>query len=94
MRGVYFVYMRVTLACYTPTEDYQHLFLKVQRLPEGYGKYEELAKVQDGLDCSTKKFRSVFVGQLFSLDEGDHLSVWMEQGSNLIHESWFGASLR
>lgn len=94
--GIYFVYTRFSLSCSSDSKRFQLFSVKLQCLPIGYDSYKNLAQVQDGLYCQgyPVRSRSVFVGQLFKLMEGDRLSVWLQEGSELVQQSWFGFSLQ
>lgn len=95
--GVYFVYTSFSLSCSSSPEAFRLFSVKLQHLPQGYDEHVDLMKVQDGLDCPRRPpipSRSVFVGQLFRLWAGDRLSVWLEEGSELVQQSWFGFSLQ
>nr|XP_020474488.1 uncharacterized protein LOC109970916 [Monopterus albus] len=88
--GLYFVYIRITLSC--RSEDGPEGFsVKLQRWNKGYDMIVPLTDAKDGVDCTSQRSRNVFVGQLFDLSEGDHLSVWIDQGYKLIATASAGA---
>ncbi|TMS07950.1 uncharacterized protein LOC104936472 [Larimichthys crocea] len=91
----YFVYVRITLNCHNLEEDgkFQKFGLYLHNWNKGYPQAVELTHVWDGVFCTLGGYRSVFVGQLFDLLEGDHVSVWIAEGYELISRSSFGAYL-
>lgn len=95
LRGFYFVYFRTTLRCHNPANDadYVRFKLELHSWNEGYNQTIPLAEAWDGADCSqgSDVSRHVFVGQIFDLLEGDHVSVYIKHGSTLVTESFFGA---
>ena len=92
--GVYFVYMKFDLFCPDRTTGSSRFHVALKRWNKGYGLMMELTKEYSSLDCSKDMQQSVFfVGQLFDLFQGDHLSVWIQQGYELIFKSSFGVFL-
>lgn len=94
VRGFYFVYVRTTLRCHNPANDTDYVLFKLElhSWNEGYNKTIELAKAWDGADCSrgSDVSRHVFLGQIFDLLPGDHVSVYIKHGATLLTESFFG----
>ncbi|XP_035524531.1 tumor necrosis factor ligand superfamily member 15 [Morone saxatilis] len=92
--GIYFVYVRITLSCHgEETQNLQLFSLRLRCWNERYTKQRQLTDAKDDVECTQDRSKSVFVGQLFDLNEGDHLSVWIEKGYKLIKTSSFGAFL-
>ncbi|XP_023253576.1 uncharacterized protein LOC111648055 [Seriola lalandi dorsalis] len=95
--GVYFIYVTITLLCdeetTTQAEDFNKLLVQLRRWNEGYDKIVPIMDAWNGVTCTSKVPRSVFVGQLFDLLAGDHVSVWIEFGYKLVWKSSFGAYL-
>ncbi|XP_035039714.1 uncharacterized protein LOC118125360 [Hippoglossus stenolepis] len=91
--GVYFIYIGTSLSCRNDlgAASFNEFHLRLSRWSQSYIKHTTLAESQDGLMCPPVGFRSVYVGQLFDLSEGDHVSVWIEAGYELIEKSTFGA---
>ncbi|TKS84062.1 hypothetical protein D9C73_019171 [Collichthys lucidus] len=91
----YFVYVRITLKCHNLEEDgkFRKFGLYLHSWNKAYPQAVELTHVWDGVFCTLGGYRSVFVGQLFDLLEGDHVSVWIAEGYELISRSSFGAYL-
>lgn len=92
--GFYFVYVRTTLRCHDRVDLKYTLFkLELHSWNEGYNKTVELAQAWDSVDCGqgSDAPRTVFVGQIFDLLEGDRVSVFIKNGYVLVTESFFGA---
>lgn len=90
--GEYFMYLRVTLTC--PTKDTSGKFyVKLQKWNKGYNMTLPITDAFDHIACTSGESRSLFVGELFDLLAGDHVSVWFVEGYNLIRKSSFGAYL-
>ncbi|KAG8010974.1 Phosphatidylinositol 4-phosphate 5-kinase-like protein 1 [Nibea albiflora] len=91
----YFVYVKITLKCHKLEENdkFQKFGLSLLKWSEGYTQAVPLTHAWDGIFCTVGGFRSLFVGQLFDLWEGDQVSVWIEEGYELISRSSFGAYL-
>lgn len=93
--GFYFVYVRTTLRCHNQDDAaaYVPFKLELHSWNKGYNKTIELVGAWDGVDCAqgSDVSRNVFVGQIFDLLQGDHLSVSIKQGSALVTKSFFGA---
>lgn len=88
--GFYFIYVRITLRC-NDLEDAKLFNLELHNWNKGYNKTVCLTEAWDDVDCSQEGARNVFVGQLFDLLQGDHVSVQIKQGYPLITKSLFGA---
>ncbi|XP_051268347.1 uncharacterized protein LOC127370377 [Dicentrarchus labrax] len=92
--GIYFVYLRITLSCHgEKTPNFELFTLQLYCLNEGYPKRRLLTDAMDGLECTQDRSKSVFVGQLFELVEGDYLKVLMKKGYKLMKTASFGAYL-
>ncbi|XP_071323030.1 tumor necrosis factor ligand superfamily member 15-like [Trachinotus anak] len=94
--GVYFIYVTVTLTCQEedPAADFNRFYVELRSWNKGYDMPRLLTKAWNGITCiNSEGPRSVFVGQLFDLLAGDHVSVWIGAGYNLIMKSSFGAYL-
>ncbi|XP_040914620.1 tumor necrosis factor ligand superfamily member 15-like [Toxotes jaculatrix] len=93
--GIYFIYVRTTLRCQDKDDaaKFKKFNMMLHKWNEGYNKTLHLADTWDGVACASEGLRSVFVGQLFDLLEGDHVSVWIGEGYELILKSSFGAYL-
>lgn len=93
--GYYFVYVRTMVRCHNQvhSRDYEVFKLELHCWNEGYNKTRELTQAWDGVDCSrgSAVSRNVFVGQIFNLMEGDHISVFIKHGFALVTKSFFGA---
>lgn len=88
--GVYFVYVKTELSCHN-LEEAANFYVEVKSWNKGYDKTQRQASAFDGLVCPGERFRTVVVGELLDLLEGDHVSVWVGQGYKLISKSLFGA---
>lgn len=88
--GVYFVYVKTELHCHDVKEA-ANFYVEVRSLHKGYDKAQTQASAFDGLVCPGGTFRTVVVGELLDLLEGDHLRVWVGEGYKLISKSLFGA---
>ncbi|XP_044030889.1 uncharacterized protein LOC122865918 [Siniperca chuatsi] len=91
--GFYFVYVRITLSCHDGDSNFKRFYVELHNWNEGYNKTVCLTEAWDGITCTSEWSRSVFVGQLFDLLEGDHVRVWIGEGYRLITKSSFGAYL-
>lgn len=93
--GFYFVYVRIALNCHGEdgAENFKRFIVQLHNWNEGYNKTMKLTEARDGIACTPQGSRSLFVGQLFDLLEGDHVSVWIGEGYKLITKSSFGAYL-
>lgn len=91
--GFYFIYVRIALRCYSSDDAREpRLFsLELHNWNRGYNKTVCLTEAWDDVGCSPEGARNVFVGQLFDLLLGDHVSVQIKQGYPLITKSLFGA---
>ncbi|XP_075884676.1 uncharacterized protein LOC142889882 [Nelusetta ayraudi] len=93
--GFYFVYVRTTLRCHNSVNaaEYALFKLELHSWNEGYNETQVLAQAWDSVACAQGSDAStnVFVGQIFDLLEGDHVSVFIKHGYNLVTESFFGA---
>lgn len=94
--GFYFVYVRIALRCSSEDSDmnFTSFFAELHTWNKNYNKTLHLMKTWDGVLCTPEgSSRNVFVGQLFELLEGTHVSVWISEGYRLITKSSFGAYL-
>ncbi|KAM7393377.1 hypothetical protein PAMA_008165 [Pampus argenteus] len=94
--GKYFVYIKIVLGCQNEDRSEKHkktLFVKLQKWSRFYNKTRELTDALEDIVCNLVMFRTVFVGELFELTKGDHVSVFIAKGYNLITKSSFGAYL-
>ncbi|XP_074473764.1 tumor necrosis factor ligand superfamily member 15-like [Sebastes fasciatus] len=93
--GSYFIYVRISLGChdFDQAKIFSRFFVALHQWNEGYPETQTPLEVWDGINCTSDTFRSVFVGQLFDLSKGDHMSVWIGEGYKLITKSAFGAFL-
>uniref|UniRef100_A0A4W6EK68 THD domain-containing protein n=1 Tax=Lates calcarifer TaxID=8187 RepID=A0A4W6EK68_LATCA len=91
--GVYFIYVRLTLKCQDEDAMFKRFYVALHKWNEGYNITQLLTDAWDGIVCTPGGLRSVFVGQLFDLLEGDHVMVWIGKGYELIMKSSFGAYL-
>ncbi|XP_042365423.1 uncharacterized protein LOC121959935 [Plectropomus leopardus] len=93
--GTYFVYVRIALGCHDNdgTANFKMFYAGLSRWNEAYNETISLMYARDGISCTSQKFRSVFMGQLFNLFKGDHLRVRIDEGYKLITTSSFGAYL-
>ncbi|XP_076614804.1 uncharacterized protein LOC143338350 [Chaetodon auriga] len=94
-KGFYFVYVRIALNCQVEdgARNFKRFFVRLDNWNEGYNKTVPLTEAGDGIACTPEGSKSLFVGQLFDLLEGDHVSVWIGEGYKLITKSSFGAYL-
>ncbi|XP_042251663.1 uncharacterized protein LOC121885905 [Thunnus maccoyii] len=90
--GIYFAYVRIALRCQNE-EGYEKFFLKLQRWNEGYNKTVKRMEVLESITCTQGESSTVFVGDLFDLLAGDHMSVLIVEGYKLVTELAFGAYL-
>ncbi|XP_054468912.1 uncharacterized protein LOC129102690 [Anoplopoma fimbria] len=93
--GFYFVYVWVALGCHQVdrASNFKEFKVALHKWTEGYNCNVTLIEAWDGITCTPDGKRSVFVGQLFELWKGDHVSVWINRGYKLITKSTFGAYL-
>lgn len=91
--GFYFVYVRIALRCPAGDENFMRFYVELHSWNEGYNKSVSLMEAWDGVVCTPGSNRNVFLGQLFDLLQGDHVSVWIREGYKLIKKSFFGAYL-
>ncbi|XP_068561577.1 uncharacterized protein [Cebidichthys violaceus] len=93
--GFYFVYVRTALNCHGAdrASNFEKFSFALHKWNEGYNMNVTLMDAWDGITCSPDGSKSAFVGQLFELLKGDHVSVWIKQGYKLITNSAFGAYL-
>lgn len=93
--GFYFIYLRLDLRCPGNNENaFLKFFVELQKWNEGYNKTVPLVEATDGVTCTKADIsRTVFVGELFDLLKGDHVSVRVNKGYGLITKSSFGAYL-
>ncbi|XP_008303424.1 uncharacterized protein LOC103375017 [Stegastes partitus] len=87
--GIYFVYTSFALGCHDEPEGFRTFSLQLRRLPLGYSDIQNLTDVWDGVKCP-EGFRTVSVGRLFDLLQGDQVKVWVREGYKLITSSSFG----
>ncbi|KAG7235553.1 hypothetical protein INR49_002600 [Caranx melampygus] len=98
-KGVYFVYVTITLNCHETTSktadftDFNKFFVQLRNWNDGYDTVRPIANAWSGVTCSSHAPMTVFVGKLFELMQGDHVSVWIELGYRLIMDAAFGAHL-
>uniref|UniRef100_A0A3Q0RSN7 THD domain-containing protein n=1 Tax=Amphilophus citrinellus TaxID=61819 RepID=A0A3Q0RSN7_AMPCI len=91
--GVYFIYLRFILFCQKTVQDatFHNFSVKMHRWSESYTKITTQLDTWEGVRCSSEEYRTLFDGQLFELDEGDHLNVTVTNSYKLIKTSFFGA---
>lgn len=94
--GVYFIYLRFTLFCQDTVGEArtQNFGVKLHRWSESYPKLTTELESWEGVQCSSRPNRNLFVGQLFELETGDHVNVSVTNGYRLIKTAFFGAFLR
>lgn len=88
--GVYFVYVKIDLRCHYENQTAE-FYVVLQSWNEGYNKTLSRTHAWEGLECRFGASRTVVVGELLDLLEGDHVSVWIEKGYKLMSKSSFGA---
>ncbi|KAM4532171.1 uncharacterized protein V3H82_026034 [Fundulus diaphanus] len=90
--GQYFVYMRFMLCPCDPKPDKtpEAFVVMLQSSMKGYDEVQNLTYIREDHGCQDK---SVYMGQLFELQKGDQLRVFLEAGYELIRKSSFGAFL-
>uniref|UniRef100_A0A3Q1CCP1 THD domain-containing protein n=1 Tax=Amphiprion ocellaris TaxID=80972 RepID=A0A3Q1CCP1_AMPOC len=88
--GFYFVYVRFALRCHDDDEGFKTFSVQLHRLPFGYNDNVSLADSRDSIKCPSERYRTVFVGQLFELEEEDQVKVSLREGYKLIASSSFG----
>ncbi len=90
--GFYFIYVKIALKCQiVDGVGNRTFYVQLHRKPQGYDKILTILEAMDSVVCSPHGYRSLFVGQLFSLTKGDQVNVWVEKGYSLIKKSSFGA---
>uniref|UniRef100_A0A3P8SVW2 THD domain-containing protein n=1 Tax=Amphiprion percula TaxID=161767 RepID=A0A3P8SVW2_AMPPE len=77
--GFYFVYARFALRCYDDDEGFKTFSVQLHRLPFGYNDNVSLADSRDAIKCPSERYRTVFVGQLFELEEEDQVKVSLRE---------------
>ncbi|XP_030005858.1 uncharacterized protein LOC115430105 [Sphaeramia orbicularis] len=92
-QGFYFLYVRVGLGCQQRENVERKFHMKLHKWTESYNKSQVLTEAWDGVQCSSEVSKNMFVGQLFELREGDHVSVWVEDGYQLITRASLGGFL-
>uniref|UniRef100_A0A7N6FAL1 THD domain-containing protein n=1 Tax=Anabas testudineus TaxID=64144 RepID=A0A7N6FAL1_ANATE len=88
--GVYFVYVKTDIHCHN-VNGAANFYVELQSWNEGYPAVQTLSSALDGLVCPNGAPRTVVVGELLDLLEGDHVSVWVVEGFKLMSKSSFGA---
>ncbi|CAB1421753.1 unnamed protein product [Pleuronectes platessa] len=93
--GVYFIYFRTSLICNNATgAALSNMFhMELRSWNANYNTSRDLTETRDGVSCPPVAFRTVSVAQLFDLEEGDHVSVRVGAGYELIDDASFGAVL-
>lgn len=87
-QDIYFVYLRFALKF---PEKNQELDVKLQIWNSAYNTERDLIYIREGSGHNESEFRTVYMGQLLDLSQGDHLSVLLTNGHELIYEAFFGA---
>lgn len=94
--GIYFVYVTIDLLCSESTAstsvDVKKFFLQLRNWNERYPVDRVIGRGWSGVKCTAVPM-TVFVGKMFELLEGDHVSVWIEEGVDLVMDAAFGAHL-
>ncbi|XP_036973423.1 uncharacterized protein LOC119030139 [Acanthopagrus latus] len=93
VKGFYFVYVRIALNCLVEDKQFKRFFVELQQWNKGYDRNVTLMDALDGIVCAPQGSKTVFLGRLFDLSEGDHLRVLIMEGYELITKSSFGAYL-
>lgn len=91
--GFYFVYVRIALQCSAGNGNFMRFYVELHSWNKGYNKSVPLMVASERVACTPESSRNLFLGQLFDLLQGDHVSVWITQGYKLIQKSFFGAYL-
>lgn len=95
-KGVYFIYVTITLTCHdqtSQTADFHKFFVQLSNWNDGYDEVRPIARAWNGVSCSSNAPMTVFVGKLFDMMQGDHVSVWIGSGYELMMDAEFGAHL-
>lgn len=88
--GVYFVYVKTELHCQDVMKA-ANFKVEVRSWNKGYDQELPQARASYDLVCPDRQFKTVEVGELLELLEGDHVRVWVDKGYKLISKSYFGA---
>ncbi|KAM9841117.1 uncharacterized protein ACBR49_014635 [Aulostomus maculatus] len=93
--GFYFVHVMIALSCQAERESqkFHPFFMKMNKWNEGYNSTVNLMDIRDGVTCTQAQSKSVFVGQIFELVKGDHISMSIIKGYSLIMRASFGGFL-
>ncbi|XP_062268346.1 uncharacterized protein LOC133974701 [Platichthys flesus] len=93
--GVYFIYIRTSLFCRNATgaASSNMFYMQLRFWNENYNESRVLTDAREVVSCPPVAFRTVSVQQLFDLSEGDHVSVRIGAGYQLINKADFGAFL-
>ncbi|KAF0031875.1 uncharacterized protein LOC118284582 [Scophthalmus maximus] len=89
-KGVYFVYARFDLVYQGVGTDvkFTKFYVELTNWNEAYNVTTPITEAREWI--TSQEFRSVFVGQLFELTGGDHVSVRIGSGYKLIERAFFG----
>lgn len=93
--GFYFMYLSLHLRCHVKVgiDVSSNFVVELQKWNVGYNKTITLAGARESVACTPEFSRTLFVGELFELLEGDHVSVNVKEGYRMIMKSSFGAYL-
>ncbi|XP_060935941.1 uncharacterized protein LOC133012000 [Limanda limanda] len=93
--GIYYIYIRTSLSCVNVSQTalFNMFYMELHRWNDDYPDSKVLTSSRDGLWCPHQEFGTVSVGGQFKLSEGDHVSVRIGAGYELIYKSTFGAFL-
>lgn len=88
--GIYFVYISITLDC--QDNPNKKLYVQLQKRNDGYNEDIYLMDAWNAVVC-TQQPRTLFIGELFDLSQGEHVKARIMHGSELIRKASFGAYL-
>ncbi|XP_041667298.1 uncharacterized protein LOC121525382 [Cheilinus undulatus] len=92
VNGFYFFYLKVFFCCkLSKTKEYDTLSVKLLKWNPQHEKSKPLTSEMESAPCKDDVFRVLTVGQLFYLNQEDHVRVEVQEGESMIIKSSFGA---
>lgn len=91
--GFYFIYVKIALSCPLGQQpvDFRRFHVILYRWNENYKDNVKMSEALDGVRCTSPESKTLFIGQLFQLAEGDRVKMWIAEGHQLTRWASFGA---
>ncbi|XP_008322720.1 uncharacterized protein LOC103389186 [Cynoglossus semilaevis] len=91
--GAYFIYTRVMLSCVVCNFKSFSIFAMEVDIWNKNSNANRPILVQDSMNCQQDGFKNIYMGELFDMSEGDHITVRVKNGTQLIKTAFFGAHM-